>query len=153
MRLLCAGPAADGDIGVSFCAPGGAIAPVPQWCQQRRQLMNGTSMSSPCAAGGVALVVSALKQAGHAVTPARVRRAIENTAKQIHTSPLDTLAYGRGLMQVRRRLCCNPCMNVQCFPDPACACIDLDSSQLVWYGLAVPSWPWLWGVAKRAACG
>eukprot|EP00892_Ulva_mutabilis_P003276 jgi/Ulvmu1/131/UM001_0135.1 len=98
------GPVADGDTGVSFCAPGGAIAPVPQWCQQRRQLMNGTSMSAPCAAGGVALVVSALKQAGAAVTPSRVRRAIENTARQIHTSPLDTLAYGRGLMQVDKAI-------------------------------------------------
>lgn len=101
-----AGPTADGDTGVSFCAPGGAIAPVPQWCQQRRQLMNGTSMSSPCAAGGVALIVSALKQLGQAVTPARVRRAIENTAHEVHTSPLDTLAYGRGLMQVLRRCRC-----------------------------------------------
>lgn len=65
--------------------------------------MNGTSMSSPCAAGGVALIVSALKQLGQPVTPARVRRAIENTAREVHTSPLDTLAYGRGLMQVCHR--------------------------------------------------
>lgn len=96
-----AGPTADGGVGVSVCAPGGAIAPVPQWSQQARQLMNGTSMSSPNACGGVALLVSALKQSGGAVTPARVRRAMENTAAPLGAAPEDALAYGSGLLQVR----------------------------------------------------
>jgi tripeptidyl-peptidase II len=63
--------------------------------------MNGTSMSSPNAAGGVALLVSAALQRGLPATPARVRRALENTAKRVHTAPEDTLAVGAGLMQVR----------------------------------------------------
>ncbi|PRW39066.1 Tripeptidyl-peptidase 2 isoform A [Chlorella sorokiniana] len=95
------GPAPDGDLGVNFSAPGGAIAPVPTWTQQKRQLMNGTSMASPCACGGLALLVSALKGEGQAVTPARIRRAVENTCLPVaERSPDGVLTYGRGLLQV-----------------------------------------------------
>lgn len=95
------GPTSDGDTGVTFSAPGGAIAPVPQWSQQRMQLMNGTSMASPCACGGLALLLSALKAEGQAITPARVRRAVENTALRLDSEdPSAVLTYGRGLLQV-----------------------------------------------------
>lgn len=106
------GPSADGAIGVSVSAPGGAIAPVPQWSRQRKQLMNGTSMASPCACGGIALIVSALKAKGRGgdVTPARIRRAVENTAlppdqdSATENTQEWVLTYGRGLLQVKDAL-------------------------------------------------
>lgn len=62
--------------------------------------MNGTSMSSPNACGGVALLISALKQSGATVSPATLRRAIENTAKAVGNEPADPLTYGAGMLQV-----------------------------------------------------
>lgn len=114
----------DGDLGVCISAPGGAVAPVPTWTLQRRMLMNGTSMASPCACGGVALLVSAMKvipmlwpfytvslvflltevcdlQAeGIPVSPYSVRKALENTSVPVSALLEEKLSAGQGLMQV-----------------------------------------------------
>eukprot|EP00854_Cymbomonas_tetramitiformis_P007018 gene7018-8369_t len=97
------GPTADGDLGVVLSAPGGAIAPVPMWTRQRRQLMNGTSMASPNAAGCIALLLSGLRAEGAPSSPARLRRALENSAMPVSPGdPDDKLTHGRGLIQVAK---------------------------------------------------
>ena len=95
------GPGVDGRVGVSVVAPGGAIAPVPQYCLSRSQLMNGTSMSSPNACGGVALLVSACLQEQRAYTASTIRLCLENSARKTNQPPLEhTLGVGQGVLSV-----------------------------------------------------
>jgi tripeptidyl-peptidase-2 len=92
------GPCVDGDIGVSIVAPGGAVTSVPNWTLKKKQLMNGTSMSSPNAAGCIALVLSAAKANGLTISPTRIRRAVERSALQL--PGVELLGQGNGLIQV-----------------------------------------------------
>ena len=92
------GPTFDGDRGVDISAPGGAISPVPTWTLNRSQQMNGTSMASPNACGAIALMLSGAKAKGIEYSPYSVRKAIQNTARDVAKS--EPLAEGPGLIQV-----------------------------------------------------
>ena len=92
------GPTNDGDLGVNICAPGGAFAPVSKWSLDKMRLLNGTSMSSPNACGGIALIVSGLKQKGIKYTPSTMLRALQNTARPLKDH--EAFGAGRGLIQI-----------------------------------------------------
>lgn len=85
-------PCIDGGSGVTVCAPGAAIASVPEFTLSKAQLMNGTSMSAPHVAGAIGIIISALKKLNIAYTPFSIKRAIWNTATPL--SYVDQFAQG-----------------------------------------------------------
>lgn len=93
-------PCIDGGSGVTICAPGAAITSVPEFTLARAQLMNGTSMAAPHAAGCVALLISALKQRKIPYSPYSIRRALTNTATKLKT--VDPFGQGSGLLNIER---------------------------------------------------
>eukprot|EP00056_Hartaetosiga_gracilis_P018354 m.10718 g.10718 ORF g.10718 m.10718 type:complete len:1225 (-) comp6673_c0_seq1:164-3838(-) len=96
------GPAPDGELGVAFSAPGGAVTDVPTYNLKGIQLMNGTSMSSPNSCGSIAVLLSALKSMGIQWTPFSIRKAVENTAQLL--SGNTKLDSGHGVMRVDKAL-------------------------------------------------
>ncbi|SBT51931.1 S8 family serine peptidase [Micromonospora auratinigra] len=104
------GPREDGGFKPNITAPGSAISTAPTWLAgvpvpeagyplpPGYQMLNGTSMASPQAAGGAALLLSAAKATGTAVTPAALRRAVYSSAQPIEG--VATYAQGYGMLDV-----------------------------------------------------
>jgi hypothetical protein len=63
-------------------------------------MLNGTSMASPQAAGGAALLISAAKQAGVQYQPAQLRQAINSSARLLDTTRYQVFEQGNGLLNV-----------------------------------------------------
>lgn len=93
-------PCIDGGAGVTVCAPGGAIASVPEFTLSKAQLMNGTSMAAPHVAGAIALLISGLKQNNVTYSPYSIKRALWNSATRI--SYVCRFAQGNGLLNVEK---------------------------------------------------
>lgn len=93
-------PCKNGGAGIDCCAPGAAIASVPEFTMSKAQLMNGTSMSAPHVAGGIALIISGLKQLKIDYTPFSIKRAVWNTSTNL--SSVDPFAQGSGLLNVEK---------------------------------------------------
>jgi tripeptidyl-peptidase-2 len=94
------GPCKNGYLGPEFAAPGAAVSSVPNYTLSRDQLMNGTSMAAPNACGGIALMISGLKDRKIPYTVERLRHALGNTARPL--DDIHTLAQGRGLLQIHK---------------------------------------------------
>ncbi|MCA8995232.1 MAG: tripeptidyl peptidase II, partial [Planctomycetaceae bacterium] len=91
------GPTYDGAAGVDIFAPGGAIAPVPNYSLQPARQMNGTSMASPNACGNIALILSGMKANKKPYNFVSVLRALQSTAVSVETT--DRFVQGPGLVQ------------------------------------------------------
>ncbi|WP_083919671.1 S8 family serine peptidase [Nocardiopsis gilva] len=104
------GPREDGGFKPDITAPGAAIsaiptdkkgAPVPGAGYDLPPgygMKNGTSMSSPQATGGAALLLSAAAQKGQTVTPVQLRTALRTSAD--FSDDLTALEQGHGQMNV-----------------------------------------------------
>jgi subtilisin family serine protease len=103
------GPREDGGLKPNIVAPGSAVSTVPTWqlggpvagtyaLPAGYAMFNGTSMASPQAAGGAALLVSAAKQSGVQYQPAQLRQSINSSARFI--AGYGAHEQGNGLFQV-----------------------------------------------------
>lgn len=111
------GPREDGGLKPQIVAPGAAVSTIPKWqagapasagtpaapiypLPPGYGMFNGTSMASPQAAGGAALLVSAAKQSGAQYQPDQLRLAINSSSRYLPF--YEALEQGNGLMNVSR---------------------------------------------------
>lgn len=105
------GPREDGGFKPNLTAPGSAISTTPTWqpggpvaeagygLPAGYAMFNGTSMASPQAAGGMALMLSAAAQEGIAATsPAALRSAVTSTA--VYDAEVPAFLQGHGELNV-----------------------------------------------------
>jgi hypothetical protein len=103
------GPTEAGGFKPTIVAPGAAISTTPLWqnggpvagtytLPPGYSMLNGTSMASPQAAGGAALLVSAAKQTGVQRQPAQLRQALRSST---HFVPgYGAYEQGNGLLNI-----------------------------------------------------
>ncbi len=104
------GPLENGAFKPNIVAPGSAISSIPTWqpgdvpaeagysLPPGYAMFNGTSMASPQAAGGAALLLSAAKASRMSITPTQLRASIYDSAHQV--AGVKTYEQGAGLMDV-----------------------------------------------------
>ena len=104
------GPREDGGFKPNVMAPGSAISSIPTWqpggpvpeagysLPPGYAMFNGTSMASPQTAGGVALLLSAAKGSGLAVTPRQLRDSLYTSADFI--PGVEAIGQGAGQVDV-----------------------------------------------------
>lgn len=104
------GPREDGGFKPNVMAPGSAISSVPTWqpggpvpeagysLPPGYAMFNGTSMASPQTAGGVALLLSAAKASGTAVTPRQLRDSLYTSADFV--KGVEAIGQGAGQVDI-----------------------------------------------------
>ncbi|MEV6961213.1 S8 family serine peptidase [Streptomyces sp. NPDC051207] len=110
MPFSSRGPREDGGFTPTLTAPGAAINTTQTWSPggpvaeagyslpPGYSMLQGTSMASPQAAGASALLLSAAKQKGIALTPAKLRTALTSTAD--HIRGVQAYEEGAGLVNI-----------------------------------------------------
>ncbi|MFI7415195.1 S8 family serine peptidase [Streptomyces sp. NPDC049627] len=110
MPFSSRGPREDGGFTPTLVAPGAAINTTQTWLPGAPvaeagyslpagySMLQGTSMASPQATGASALLLSAAKQKGIALTPAKLRTALTSTAD--HIKGVQAYEEGAGLIDI-----------------------------------------------------